>query len=401
MHIHARLIAISASIPLGLALALAPALAPAGAASAGTFVPVAGSGSSFSAIAIDVWAQAVRPSGLVVNYNPDGSDAGRADYIAGQDDYTASDEPFRTSVDQLAGIGPEHVPFGFSYVPAPASGVAFLYHLRVGGHQISNLRLSGSTVMKIFTGQITNWDDPQITRDYGTRLPNLPITPVINFDLAGSTLYFTSWLAAMFPSQWNAFCEKVHPGIKPPCGPTVAYPQFGHAKGEIGSSSVASYIASSAGNGAIGYAEVPYALSSHVPELKLGNAAGDFVRPTAANVTASLSRATINENPQSPHFMQVDLSHLYTSTDPADYPLSFTSYLIVPRLGTRLPPSFTKAKGRTLSTFLLYALCGGQRQVSGLGYAPLPANLVKGGLLQVANIPGHVAVPARCPAAGS
>jgi ABC-type phosphate transport system substrate-binding protein len=395
MRAAIRLITLSASIPLGLSLALAPP----GAASAGTFVAISGSGSSFSSIAIDVWSQAVRPKGLVVNYNPDGSDAGRADYIASQDDYAASDEPFRTSVDKLAGLPPEHVPLGFSYIPAPASGVAFPYHLTVGGHQISNLRLSGSTVMKIFTGQITNWDDPQITHDYGSQLPNLPIIPVIHSDLAGSTLYLTSWLAAVFPSQWNAFCEKVHPGLKPPCGPTVVYPQFGKAEAENGSSNVVAFIGSSLGNGAIGYDEVPYALDAHIPELKLGNAAGAFVRPTAENVTASLRRANINENPKSPQFMQVDLAPVYTSKAPANYPLSFTSYLIVPRTGTRLPVNFSKAKGRALSTFLIFALCPGQQQMSSLGYAPLPENLVKGGLVQVADIPGHVAVPAACPSA--
>jgi hypothetical protein len=72
----------------------------------------------------------------------------------------------------------------------------------------------------------------------------------------------------------------VHPGIKPPCGPTVAYPSFGHAKAEAGSNNVASYIASAAGNGAIGYDEAAYALGTHIPELALGNAAGDFVRPS-------------------------------------------------------------------------------------------------------------------------
>lgn len=395
MHARVRLIARSASIPLGLSLALAPPAA----ASARSFVPIAGSGSSFASVAIDIWSEGVRPRGVVVNYNPDGSDAGRADYIANQDDYAVSDEPFRTSADKLAALGPEHVPLGFSYIPAPASGVAFPYHLTVGGHQISNLRLSGSTVMKIFTGQITNWDDPQITHDYGSQLPNLPIIPVIHSDLAGSTLYFTSWLAAVFPSQWNAFCEKVHPGLKPPCGPTVAYPQFGNAVAENGSNNVVTFISSSFGNGAIGYDEAPYVLNAHIPELMLGNAAGDFVRPTAGNVTASLSRATINSDPHSPHFMQVDLAPVYTSKAPANYPLSFASYLIVPRTGTRLPANFSKAKGRTLSTFLIFALCPGQRQMSGLGYAPLPANLVKAGLLQVADIPGHVAVPAQCPTA--
>lgn len=395
MRAAVRFAAVSASIPLGLSLALASP----GAAGAGTFVAISGSGSSFSSLAIDLWAESVRPEGLVVNYNPDGSAAGRADYIANQDDYAASDVPFRSSPDKLAGLGAEHPPQGYSYVPAPASGVAFFYHLSAGGHPVTDLRLSGSTVMKIFTGQITNWDDPQITRDYGRRLPNLPITPVLNSDLDGTTFYFTRWLAAVFPAQWNAFCKMVDPHITLPCGPSVAFPAVGNAKSEVGSNNVLTYIRSSAGNGGIGYAEALYGATSHMPALKLGNAAGDFVRPTGANVTASLSQATINEDPGSPHFLQVDLSHVYTSKDPADYPLSFTSYLIVPRKGTRLPTNFNKAKGLTLSTFLLFALCGGQQQVSKIGYARLPENLVKGGLLQVANIPGHTHVPAKCPAA--
>ena len=392
MRARTRLVAVSALVPLCLALALVPA----GSATARSFVPITGSGSSFATVAIELWSENVRSLGLVVNFNPDGNDAGRADYIANQDDYAASDEPFRTGVDKLAALGPEHVPLGFSYVPGPAGGVALLYHLTVHGHPIENLRLSGSTVMKIFTGQITNWDDPQITRDYGSRLPDLPITPVIHSDLAGSTFYFTSWLSAVFTGQWNAFCERVHPGLKPPCGPTVAYPVFGNAKAENGSNNVASFIAAPFGNGAIGYDETPYALGAHLPELELGNAAGDFVRPAGANVTTSLSRAIINENPHSTHFLQVDLAPVYASKDPANYPLSFDSYLIVPRLGTRLPTNFTRAKGRTLSTFLAFALCAGQQHISQVGYAPLPVNLVRGGLLQVANIPGHVRVPSRC-----
>ena len=54
------------------------------------------------------------------------------------------------------------------------------------------------------------------------------------------------------------------------------------------------------------------------------------------------------------------------------------------------------AKGRTLSSYLRYALCAGEKQIAQTAYAPLPENLVKGGLLQVANIPGHVKVPVKC-----
>jgi ABC-type phosphate transport system substrate-binding protein len=212
----------------------------------------------------------------------------------------------------------------------------------------------------------------------------------------GGKLAFTSWLAHVFPSQWNAFCAKVHPGITPPCGPTVLYPQFGRAKSENGSSSVASYIASSFGNGAIGYDEYLYAVGSRQPVLALQNPAGDYVQPTPVNVSAALTHALINENPGSPQFLQEDLNPVYASTDPLSYPLSSYSYLIAPRAGTRLPPNFTTAKGQTLSILAEFALCHDRTHLAQLGYAPLPANLVAGGLLEVKSIPGHVAVPAHC-----
>src|SRR5690242_7833753 len=70
-------------------------------ASAGRHVAISGSGTSCPSIAIDRWAAAVRARGIVVNYNPDGSAAGRADYMANQDDFAGSDPPFRSGFDKL------------------------------------------------------------------------------------------------------------------------------------------------------------------------------------------------------------------------------------------------------------------------------------------------------------
>jgi len=61
----------------------------------------------------------------------------------------------------------------------------------------------------------------------------------------------------------------------------------------------------------------------------------------------------------------------------------------VPRTGTHLPTNFTTAKGFTLSTWINYLLCGGQAHLDQLGYSPLPENLVQGGLIQNAKIPGN------------
>ena len=292
---------------------------------------------------------------------------------------------------------PRSTPRSVSPTPAVAGGTALLYHLTVHGKQISNLRLSEQTLMEIFTGKITNWDDPQITHDYGTKLPSLRIIPVIHSDLAGSTFYFTSWLAKVFTTQWNAFCQKVHPGITLPCGPTEQYPLFGNATAVNGLGNVASYIAGSSSNGAIGYDEYLYGVIDRVPVLKLQNPAGDYVLPNALDVMTALKVALINENPDSPHFLQEDLGPVYQDKNPKSYPLSSYSYFIVPRTGTRLPVNFTKAKGKTLSLFTEFGLCSGQVMASQLGYAPLPPNLTAGGLLEVKQIPGHVAVTAHCP----
>ena len=211
---------ITAAVGVGAAVALASlGLAatplPAGAAS---FVAISGSGSSWASVAIDQWAQDVRPNGIVVNYNPDGSASGRGDYMSNQDDFAGSDPPFRNGQDKLGGTGAEHPSQGYSYIPDTAGGTALIYHITVGGKLVTNLRLDPKTIMEIFTGQITNWDDKRITHIYGAQLPNLPITPVIRSDGSGATFFFTLWMASLYPSAWNAFCDRVHPGISPPCG---------------------------------------------------------------------------------------------------------------------------------------------------------------------------------------
>ncbi|HEV2375405.1 MAG TPA: substrate-binding domain-containing protein [Streptosporangiaceae bacterium] len=375
------------AVALGLAgLGLTAAPAPASAST----VPVSGSGSSWASVAIDQWAQDLRPNGIVVNYNADGSAAGRQSWIQDQYDFAGSDPPFRDGTDVLGGTGREVVPFTYSYVPDTAGGTAFMYHIDVAGHLITNLRLSGGTIMKIFTGQITNWDDPTITKDYGAQLPNLPIIPVIRSDGSGATFFLTRWMAHMFPSDWNAFCQHVHPGIQGNCPQTEFYPQFGNAKAENGSNNVATYITSSFGNGAIGYDEYAYALNSHFPVVKVLNPGGYFVLPSASNVAVALTKAVIDENPKDPNFLQQNLDNVYTYTDPRSYPLSSYSYLIVPR-SPKPPLEFATpaGKGLTLTSYINFMLCDGQKQMPQLGYSPLPENLVVGGLQQANQIPGH------------
>ena len=378
----ARVLAAVSVASLGLVVASAPA-------DAGGYVAVNGSGSSWASIAIDQWSTAVRPNGIVVNYNPDGSAQGRGDYMSNQDDFTGSDPPFRNGRDQLGATNAENPSQGYSYIPDTAGGTAFIYHIEENGHLVQDLRLDPQTLFDIFTGQITNWDDKRITHIYGAQLPNLPITPVIRSDGSGATYFFTLWMSQVFPSEWNKFCERAHQGIHPPCGQTEFYPQFGNAKAENGSNNVMAYITAGYGNGSIGYDEYAYAINSHYPVVQLLNPDKYFVGPTASNVAVSLTKAIINENKNSPDFLQQDLHLLYSFKDPRDYPLSSYSYLIVPREHTQEPTNFTNPKGFTLSKWVNYVLCSGQAHLDTLGYSPLPKNLVQGGLIQNAKVPGN------------
>jgi hypothetical protein len=131
---------------------------------------------------------------------------------------------------------------------------------------------------------------------------------------------------------------------------------------------------------------------------QVGNPDGRYVLPTATNVTEALTRAVVDENPRSAGYLQEELAGVFVNKNPISYPLSYYGYLIAPRAGTNLPPIFNRAAGRSLSAFVIFGLCKGQTQVAGLGYAPLPRNLVAAGLRQVIQIPGHVAVPslAKC-----
>jgi ABC-type phosphate transport system substrate-binding protein len=366
---------------------------PATPAAAASYVPVDGSGSTWAEPAVQEWTRDVVADGIQINFNGDGSAEGRQQYMQQEVDFAASDIAFLTQGDPFGG-GIESPAYSYSYVPIVAGGTTFMYNLVVDGQRVSNLRLSGQTIARIFTGQITDWDDPAITRDYGAQLPNQPITVVTRSDGSGASYQFTDWLATDYTSMWNAFCA-ANGGPSTNCGPTEFYPGFSGSIQKDGSDQVAGFLASSISEGSIGYDEYAYALSYHIPVVKMLNAAGYYTLPTPYNVSIALEQAIINENASSPDFLMQDLHNVYTATDPRAYPLSSYSYLIVPRdtsaNGDPPPPIWTDAKGVTMSSWMNYVLCKGQAEINDIGYASLPYNLVVGGFQQMGHVPGHVA----------
>ncbi|MEC5183671.1 phosphate transport system substrate-binding protein [Cryobacterium sp. MP_3.1] len=351
-------------------------------AQAASYDPITGTGSTWSQNALDQWRKNVAGNyGMTVNYSGVGSSAGRRDFVAGNVDFAVSEIPFQLAPED--GSVPESPTRGYAYMPIVAGGTSFMYNLKINGVRVSNLRLSGEVITKIFTGGITNWNDPAIQADNpGLAMPDKGIVPVVRSDGSGSTAQFSLWMSKQHPALWNEFCASV--GRTSPCGLTSQYPTFGNAKAQSGSSGVAGYVSQDYGEGAITYVEYSYALESGFPVAKVLNQAGYYVEPTANSVAVALLTAQIDQTP-GPNYLTQVLDGVFNSADPRTYALSSYSYMIVP---TEVGGVFTAKKGTTLGAFANYMLCEGQQQAADLGYSPLPMNLVLAGFDQIKRIPG-------------
>lgn len=337
------------------------------------YEPITGSGSTWSQNALDQWRTNVEQNyAMTVNYNGVGSTQGRREYINGDLDFAISEIPFQLRPEDQS--APEIPPIGYAYMPIVAGGTSFMYHLNIGGKRVTNLRLSGAVITKIFTGAITKWNDPAVQADNpGLAMPDKAIVPIVRSDGSGTSAQFSLWMSKQHADLW-------------PHGMRSQFPTPANGKAQKGSDGVSGYVAQNYGEGAITYVEYSYAIEQGFPVAKVLNAADYYVEPTADSVAVALLQAQINNNAGSQDYLTQILDGVYNNADPRTYPLSSYSYMIVPTaLGGK---TFTEAKGATLGTFASYMLCEGQQQAEDLGYSPLPMNLVLAGFEQIKRIPG-------------
>ena len=91
-------------------------------------------------------------------------------------------------------------------------------------------------------------------------------------------------------------------------------------------------------------------------------------------------------DPSSPNYLLQTLTNVYTDPDPRTYPLSSYVYMIEPTGGPGVStndPSETSGKRQSIADFEYYSICQGQSQIGGIGYSPLPVNLVEAAFGQV------------------
>jgi phosphate ABC transporter phosphate-binding protein len=371
------------AIVAALGLLGAPAHAEDSSSQRTAYAQIEGTGSTWSELIVQQWIADVDANGMKVVYTGGGSSKGRKDFSQSSTDFAISEIPYQGTDE----TGQADTSNGreFAYLPIVAGGTAFTYQLKIGDQLVRNLRLSGETIAKIFTNQITNWNDPAIAADNnGRAFPSLPITPVVRSDGSGTTAQFTTWLDHEYPSIWRPYFGG--------SGLTSYYPKKNGTRmiGQAGSDQVMNTIAGFAGNGTIGYVEYSYPVNKDYPVVKVLNKGGYYVEPTQYNVAVALTKAKINQDKSSPLYLTQILDEVYQHPDPRAYPVSSYSYMIIPTGAT--DQRMTTAKRQTLGDFLYYSLCAGQTKAGPYGYSPLPLNLVKAGFEQLQKL--KVADPA-------
>ena len=334
---------------------------PAAFAATHSNVTVTGAGSTFVLNMMEQWKSDFNKStGVNIAYTGVGSGAGRAQLIAGTVDFAGSDvAAAATEIQQLKDKYGD-----FVYIPNIAGAISVQYN--VPG--LTNLKLTGATLAKIFSGKITAWNDPAIAADNGAAGPSLPIQVFVRSDKSGTSGVFTDYLTHVDPADWAA-------------GATQTFPTDKGQIGKAGSDGVANAV--KAASGGIGYAEHSFAVERQLGEVQVKNGAGEFKGPDTAAVTQAIDAAATNPDGT--------LALNYTTANAGVYPISTTSYFIVP---TKMDPN----KGDNLVAFLNYALSAdGQGKAASLGYAPLPDKVRTAALAAVTKI-NATAAQAAAPA---
>ena len=307
-----------------------------------------GAGSSAQEAAQGAWQagfQSANP-GVTVNYDPIGSGGGREQFIAGgmafagSDAYLSEEEGELTkATERCAGEEPIEVP---NYV----SPIAVIYN--VDG--VDDLQLDGTTLGKIFTGEITSWDDPAIAAENpDAELPSESITPVHRADDSGTTENFTAYLNTVDAAAWPHEADGIWP-IK---------------SGEAAQGTSGVVAAVKNGSNTIGYADASQAGDLGTALVKVGE---EYVAPSP-EAAAKILEISPRVEGRGDNDMAVELDR--ATEEAGVYPIVLTSYLIA------CPTYETQEEADLVKAYLSYVVSseGQQAAAESAGSAPLATSL--------------------------
>jgi phosphate transport system substrate-binding protein len=307
------------------------------AAAASATTTLQGAGSTLIAPLEEEWAPAwaAATGNPAPTYQAVGSGTGLKDIGSGLVDFGGSDAPLSASTTPCNGCF--QIPWALT-----ATGVGW----NVPG--IRKLNLTGKVLAEIYLGQITNWDNPQITKlNKGEHFPNLAITPLHRADGSGDSYAFTDYLSSVS----STFKSRVGRAVKPtfPVGP-----------GATGNSGMVTVM--TATKGAIAYIAVSYLIGHQLAAVAVQNAAGRFETPNYKNIANAASIVKHVPSNREMHIVNPPRGARIA------YPISTFTYCI-------LQPTDPLGNGAELKSFVDYAINGGQSLGPRLDFVKLPANI--------------------------
>ena len=329
-------------------------------------VDLTGSGASF----VDPLLQACKAGYAKATnhsyvYTSTGSGTGRRNADSKLGDFWFTDTPHTASTKRSTVF----------HAPIVAAPISVLVNLPAK----KDIYLSPTTVAKIFAGEITKWNDPEIVADNnrsvtttvyrkdaqgnavkdkngnpvvlrtGTKgiiytLPNQPIKVIFRADGSGTSGNFTKWLNGVAPKVWTK------PGND---AFTTAFPGNINAPGNIGrivganqSQGIATLAAKT--KYSITYAEKNWGDAYGLRSAYIGNASGNFAAPDSGAVSAFLAEASQNAD----GIVTFD----YNTKVAGAYTLGIVSYMLVE---TEYADKARGAAVKQLAEHILSPACAG------------------------------------------
>ena len=237
-----------------------------------------------------------------VTYEPVGSGTGREQFLAGATQFAGSDaylsdEEITQSADACYG--------GSAFdIPVYIYPIAVIYNLE----GVEGLQLSPDTLAKIFSGDITQWNDEAIQADNpDLDLPAQAVVPVHRSDKSGTTGNFTEYLEQAAPESWS------HGAIE-------TWFTDGGQSGD-GTSGMVNTVG--AGQGTIGYADASRAGDLQTAKIKVGEEYIEYSADAAAKAVEISPRV----GGRAEHDIALELER--DTAEAGSYPIVLVSYMIL------------------------------------------------------------------------
>jgi phosphate transport system substrate-binding protein len=296
-----------------------------------------GAGATFPQPIYSKWFSEFRRTNpdIEINYQAIGSGGGVRQLLAGTVDFGASDDPM-TAADKAKS------PVKILHIPTVLGAIAVSYNVPLP----KPLRLTGQALADIYLGKIRRWDHPTIRNlNPDVSLPSETIVAAYRADGSGTTGVFTDYLCKVSAE----FKEKIGQGK------SVRFQTGFGGKGNAGVAGILKQAPYS-----IGYVEVVFAKTNHLPTAEIQNSHGEWMSPTNDGV-AKAAKAFLKESLSNE--FQISITNPEAKNT---YPLAAYTYLLIPE---KMP----KKTGAAIKRFVEWALgAEAQAQAASLDYAPLP-----------------------------